>query len=130
MSNSCQITTAQQEMQRGLTFRFDKPELEIERVAVYPYPDLSKLWVRVQLGAFATPVVVQMTCTDEQGMEVSDMLLVDWRDEYISLTMHFKKPPVAAAPYRLHIQVERDGETLARASHDFSLVFVDPNQTY
>jgi len=128
MSSSCQITTAQQEMARGLTFRFDKPEIEVERIAVYPYPDLSRLWVRVQITSFATPVVVQLTCLDQDGIEVSDMLLVDWRDPYISLTMHLKKPPQPDATYLLQVQVERDNEILVSHQHEFPLTFVDPNQ--
>ncbi len=126
--SSCQITTALQEMRKGLTFRFDTNSLSIERIAVYPYPDLKKLWVRVQLSSFATPVVVQMTCLDQDGREVSDMLLVDWRDDYISLTMHFKKPPVPDALYSLSVQVERDDQILDSQQFDFPLTFVDPNQ--
>ena len=124
--SSCQITTAQQEMARGLTFRFDKPEIEIERIAVYPYPDLSRLWVRVQITSFATPVVVTLTCIDEDGIEVSDMLLIDWRDPYISLTMHLKKAPKPDAPYLLRVRVERDEHILADHSHEFPLTFVQP----
>lgn len=124
--SSCQLTTAQQELSKGLTFRFDKPELEIERIVVHPYPDLTKVWVRVQLGSFATPVVVQITCLDQDGKEVGDMLLVDWRDPYISLTMHLKKPPQPDAEYVLHVQVERDEHLLDSRQLDFPLVFVDP----
>jgi hypothetical protein len=127
--SSCQITTAQQEMARGLTFRFDKPEIQVERVAVHPYPDLAKLWVRVQLTSFATPVVVTLTCLDEDRGEVSDMLLVDWRDPYISLTMHLKKSPKPDATYLLRVQVERDEQTLAFHEHTFPLTFVDPDQS-
>ena len=126
--SSCQITTAQQEMARGLTFRFDKPELEVERIAVYPYPDLTRLWVRIQITSFATPVVVQLTCLDQDGREVSDMLLVDWRDPYISLTMHLKKPPVPDATYLLQVLVERDEQVLISHQHEFPLTFVDPDQ--
>ncbi len=126
--SSCQITTAQQEMARGLSFRFDKPEMEVERVAVYPYPDLTRLWVRVQLTSFATPVMVELSCLDPDGAEVASMLLVDWREPYISLTMHLKKPPQPDAEYRLRVQVERDGQTLASGEHAFPLTFVDPDQ--
>ena len=127
LMSSCQITTAQQEMAKGLTFRFDKPELEVERIAVYPYPDLTRLWVRVQITSFATPVVVTLTCFDPEGREVAGMLLVDWRDPYISLTMHLKKPPRPDEVYQLEVQVERDGDLLASGQHVFPLTFVDPN---
>ena len=126
--SSCQITTAQQEMARGLTFRFDKPEMEVERIAVHPYPDLTRLWVRVQLTSFATPVMVHLACTDQDGILVSDMMLIDWRDPYISLTMHLKKPPQPDAPYALQVRVERDGEILAEGMHEFPLTFVDPGR--
>ncbi|HHB90920.1 MAG TPA: hypothetical protein ENK60_06390 [Anaerolineae bacterium] len=126
--SSCQITTAQQEMARGLTFRFDKPEMEVERIAVYPYPDLTRLWVRVQLTSFATPVNIEMTCFDPEGQVVADMLLVEWREPYISLTMHLKKPPQPDAEYTLQVQVERAGKPLAVGEHIFPLTFIDPNQ--
>jgi len=128
--SSCQISTAQQEMQRGLTFRFDTKELDVERIAVYPYPDLKKLWVRVQLSAFATPVVVQMFCRDAQNNVVSEMLLVDWRDTYISLTMHLKKPPVPDATYALNVRVMRDETVLDDQQIDFLLTFVDPGNEH
>ncbi len=125
--SSCQITTAQQEMAKGLTFRFDKPEFEVERIAIYPYPDLTRLWVRVQLTSFATPVVVEMSCLDPEGREVGSMLLVDWRDPYISLTMHLKRPPQPDARYQFQIRVERGGDMLTQATTTFPLTFVDPN---
>jgi hypothetical protein len=115
-------------MQKGLTFRFDTETLSIDRIAVYPYPDLTKLWVRVQLSSFATPVVVTMTCLDQDGREISDMLLVDWRDDYISLTMHLKKPPQPGETYVLHVQVERDEQVLDSQQFDFPLIFEDPNK--
>jgi hypothetical protein len=126
--SSCQITTAQQEMARGLSFRFDKPEMEVERVAVHPYPDLTRLWVRVQLTSFATPVMVELACFDPDGLPVSDMMLIDWREPYISLTMHLKKPPQPDATYILRVRVERSGELLAEGEHAFPLTFVDPEQ--
>jgi len=115
-------------MQRGLTFRFDTQALSVERIAVYPYPDLKKLWVRVQLSAFATPVVVQMFCTDAQNNVVSEMLLVDWRDTYISLTMHLKKPPAPGETYALRVKVMRDEKTLDDEQIQFPLAFVDPGK--
>jgi len=124
--SSCQLTTAQQELSKGLTFRFDADRLAIERIAVHPYPDLTKLWVRVQLSSFATPIVVEITCLDQDGKEVGDMLLVDWRDPYISLTMHLKKPPQPDAAYVLLVRVERDEQALDSQQLDFPLVFVDP----
>ena len=126
--SSCQITTAQQEMARGLTFRFDKPEIMVERVAVYPYPDLTRLWIRIQITSFATPVVVELTCLDEDGIEVASMLLVDWRDPYISLTMHLKKTPKPDTVYVLHVHIERNEKILVEHNHDFSMVFVNPDQ--
>ncbi len=126
--SSCQITTAQQEMAKGLTFRFDKPALEVERIAVYPYPDLSKLWVRVQLTSFATPVMVELICRDVEGVEVTDMLLIDWREPYISITMHLKKPPRPDEQYMLEVRVERNGELLTSREHPFPLRYVDPNE--
>ncbi|NOZ70565.1 MAG: hypothetical protein GXP38_01410 [Chloroflexi bacterium] len=70
--SSCQLDTARAELAKGITLRFDTDTIEIERVAVHPYPDLQRLWVRVQLSTFATPPTIRLSCRDAEGNEVAE----------------------------------------------------------
>ncbi len=104
-----------------------QPETEpphIERMAVHPYPDLKRLWVRVQLSYFQRYPNVRLSCLDESGKEVGEMLLVEWRDPYISLTMHLREPN-PGANYVMRAEVARDEQLLDAQEHPFQLVFSD-----
>ncbi|NOX63927.1 MAG: hypothetical protein GXP42_18590 [Chloroflexi bacterium] len=107
------------------TFDPPKPETEpprIERLAVHPYPDLKRLWVRVQLTYFQRYPNVRLLCLDERGREVGEMLLVEWRDPYISLTMHLRRFE-PGANYLMRVEVARDNQLLDVQEHPFQLVF-------
>lgn len=122
--SSCQLDTARTELAKGITLRFDTDTIEIERIAVHPYPDLQRLWVRVQLSTFATPPTIRLSCRDAEGNEVAETLLVEWQDQYISLTMHLRHPQ-AEATYTLHVEVTRDEQLLASEEYSFPLVFAE-----
>jgi len=93
-------------------------------MAVHPYPDLKRLWVRVQLSNFATPPNVRLLCLDADGQEVAEMLLVEWREPYISITMHLRQPQPGAA-YVMRVEVARDGALLDTAETAFPLQFTE-----
>ncbi len=100
----------------------DAGPLRIERMAVHPYPDLARLWVRVQLSPFAQPPNVRLSCLDADGRVVAEMLLVEWRDPYISLTMHLRQPN-PGADYILRAEVARNEQLLDVNDIPFKLVF-------
>ena len=124
--SSCQLDTARQAMSSGINLRFDSETIAIERMAVHPYPDLQRVWVRIQLSNFATPPDIRLACLDAAGNEVADMLLIEWQDPYISLTMHLRNPEPQAS-YTLQAEVARNGELLTTQSMPFVLEFVDPS---
>ena len=109
---------------QGIPLNFEAGPLRIERMAVHPYPDLKRLWVRLQLSPFARPPNVLLQCLDQDGNEVAEMLLVEWRNPYISVTMHLRQS-VAGASYLLRAQVARDEELLDSREHPFILEFHD-----
>ena len=111
-------------MAAGITLKFDAGPLRIERMEVHPYPDLRRLWVRVQLSNFATPPNVRLACLDATGAEVADMLLVEWQDAYISMTMHLRQPE-PGAQYTFRAEVARDEELLDSRDLPFVLEFQD-----
>lgn len=107
---------------QGITLNFDTGDLCIERMAVHPYPDLKRLWVRVQLSHFATPPNVRLSCIDADGREAAEMLLVEWKEPYISMTMHLRSPK-PDAEYIFRAEVARDDQLLDTKEQPFQLKF-------
>ena len=98
----------------------------IERAEVWPYPELTRLWVRVQIGPFAAHPNLALTILDPAGLPVSQMVMVEIQQPYQSLTMHLRQPPRPGARYRLQIALTRDEETLDTRVVEFELVFREP----
>lgn len=55
-----------------------------------PYPDLQRVWARVQATPFAGHPELEMVILDPDGQAVAEMAMVDVQFTYISLTMHLK----------------------------------------
>lgn len=98
----------------------------IETVAVYPYPDLTRVWVRMQLSYFKRLPNLELYLYDPDGHLISDMLMVEHRNFYVDVTMHLRATPRPGERYRLEALLIRDEEVLDRKVHEFDLVFVDP----
>ncbi|NUQ39109.1 MAG: hypothetical protein HUU23_15230 [Caldilineales bacterium] len=109
---------------QNINLNFDAGPLRIERMAVHPYPDLKRLWVRVQLTSFAAPPNVRLLCLDADGQEAAEMLLVEWREPYISITMHLRQPQ-PSAEYVMRVEVARDSALLDTAETPFCLEFTE-----
>jgi hypothetical protein len=99
----------------------------LERVEVLPYPELSRLWARVQLSPFSTYPNLALTLLDPDGTTVSTLFVVEARQPYQSLTLHLRQPPRAGEQYRLKIELSRDDETLDSQLIPFALVFKEPS---
>ena len=99
----------------------------IERLEIYPYPDLTKIWIRGQLTYFKRFPNLEMTLYDPDGAPISDMLLVEHRTFYLDLTMHLRATPRPGERYRLEVVLVRDEEVLDRRTQEFDLVFVEPD---
>ena len=95
----------------------------IERAEVWPYPELTRLWVRVEIGPFAARPNLELTLLDPAGQPVSQMVMVEIQQPYQSLTMHLRQLPRPGERYRLEIALTRDEETLDTRGVEFELVF-------
>jgi hypothetical protein len=95
----------------------------IERAEVLPYPELSRLWVRVQTSPFSAYPDLLLTLLDPDGTVVSTMYIVEVRESYQSLTLHLRRTPRAGEQYRLQIELSRNGQTLDTRQIDFELTF-------
>jgi hypothetical protein len=98
----------------------------LERVEVLPYPDLSRLWVRVQVSPFSAFPDLSLTLLDPDGVTVSNLFVVEAREPYQSLTLHLRQPPRPGEEYRLDIELSRDTRTLDTRLIPFALVFKEP----
>jgi len=98
----------------------------IEKIEVFPYPDLARLWLRLRMSPFRAFPNVEVYVYDSDAHCVAEMLFVEQRTPYINVTLHLRQPPRPRSRYRLEAFVIRDGEILDHKEHEFALVFVDP----
>jgi hypothetical protein len=97
-----------------------------ERADVLPYPELTRLWVRVQISPFSTYPNLELSLLDPAGKTVATMFIIEAREPYQSLTLHLRQPPQAGEQYCLQIELSRDGEVLDTREVDFALRFKEP----
>ncbi len=98
----------------------------IERAEVWPYPDLKRLWVRVQVSPFASFPNLAFTVTDPDAAVVGTLFMVEIRETYQSATLHLRQEPRPGERYRLEIELEREEAALDQRAIDFDLTFREP----
>jgi hypothetical protein len=99
----------------------------IEKARIFPYPDLTRLWLRIDLSPFTSPPNLEAIIWDPQGEAISSMFLVEWRDPHISLTMHLRRPPQPGKRYTAEfILTGEGGALLDHKEVPFDLVFQEP----
>lgn len=98
----------------------------ITRAEVWPYPELDKLWVRVETSPFVSWPNFSFTVYDPDGNVASSMFVIEARNIYQSLTMHLRRDPQPGAHYRLEIELSRDDAALDTRLLEFDLVYQDP----
>ncbi len=99
---------------------------QIDHIEVYPYPNLTKLWIKINLTYFKTFPSLELYLYDPDGHLITDMLLVEHRNFYVDVTMHLRQPPRPGERYRLEVFLIRDSTILDRKIHEFDLIFIDP----
>jgi hypothetical protein len=98
----------------------------IERAEARPYPDLLRIWVRIQISPFSTYPNLILTLLDPEGDTVSTMFIVEAREPYQSLTLHLRRPPRPGDTYRLEIELSRGEDVLDTCLLSFPLTFEEP----
>ncbi len=103
-----------------------EPELpKIHSIEVYPYPDLKRLWVRIELTPSDVRPVLDLEIFGPDGQLVSDMLIVETAEYQFSVTMHLRRPPQEGEKYFLRGTLIHDKEEIDRFERTFDLLFVD-----
>jgi hypothetical protein len=98
----------------------------IERAQARPYPELTRIWVRIQISPFSTYPDLSLTLLCPDGDTVSTMFIVEAREPYQSLTLHLRQPPRSGETYRLEIELSRGGDVLDTSLLSFPLTFEEP----
>ena len=98
----------------------------IEKIEVYPYPNLTTLWIKMTLSYFKRYPNIELYLYDPDNKLIADMLLIEHRNFYVDITMHLRQSPRPGELYRLEAFLIRDDTILDEKHHEFTLVFVDP----
>ncbi|NPA90727.1 MAG: hypothetical protein GXO55_04665 [Chloroflexi bacterium] len=98
----------------------------IESIQVFPYPHLTKLWIKMNLSYFKTYPNLELYLYDPDGTLLGDMLFVEHRNFYVDVTMHLRAEPRPGEQYRLEVYLIRDDTILDHQVKEFDLIFVDP----
>jgi hypothetical protein len=97
------------------------------RAQALPYPDLKRVWARVQLTEFTAHPTLEMAILGPDQEEQAAMVMVDVQHTYISLTMHVRQS-LPGQPYRFLLRLTRDGMLLDQRQVPFHLIFVDRDE--
>ena len=110
-------------------FQQDEP-LKLQRIVLYPYPDLKRIWTRI----WVTPVAdqqpnVEVRVLNPDGSENTSVYLMMRSEERIETTLHLRDG-TPGATYRvvaeLSIGLSEDPEVIDRREFDLTLEFRDP----
>lgn len=104
--------------------------LRMERVVLYPYPDLRRIWTRVWLTAVADEKPnIELTIYDPQGDENCSVFMMEHDEQRAETTLHLRNPEPGAT-YRVVAELTRgigDGQQLLEhREFDLLLVFRNP----
>jgi hypothetical protein len=99
---------------------------KIQRAEVWPYPDLARLWIRLEVSPFAAFPHLAFSAADPDGQIVATMFMVEIREPYQSVTLHLRQPPRPGERYTLEIELSRDEALLDARTVEFELTFREP----
>ncbi len=99
------------------------------RAQALPYPELKRVWARVELTPFARRPgpELEMAILGPDGREVAAMAMVDVQHSYVSLTMHLRQP-LPDERYTLLLRLTSEDTLLDQRAVPFDLVFVERDE--
>ncbi len=114
----------QEEMLKFVVSR--EPDLpRIHFIKVYPYPDLRRLWVRIELTPSDVKPVLDLEVFGPDGRLASDALIVEIGEYNFSMTMHLRTPPKEGKKYFMRGTLIYDDKEIDHLEQTFDLSFVD-----
>lgn len=110
----------------------DNTPMKFERIILYPYPDLKRIWTRVWLPAVeGKRPNVELVVVNPDGTENTAVYMMARTEQRIETTLHLRDPQPGAI-YRVFAQLTQGygDETveLDRREFDLALEFRDPQK--
>ena len=111
---------------------FDDDEtLRFERIVLYPYPDLKRIWTRLWITAVQdTEPNVEVVVLNPDGTENASVYLMSQTEQRVETTLHLKDPLPGATYHAiafLTLGIEESPEIVDRQEFDLILEFRNPN---
>ncbi len=110
-------------------FQADEP-LRFERIIIYPYPDLKRIWVRAWMTAVQDQQPnIEIIILNPDGSENNSVYLMNHAEQRLETTMHMRKG-VPGTTYHvvavLSLGVNDQPEVIDHQEFDLILEFRDP----
>lgn len=104
--------------------------LKLDRVVLYPYPDLKRIWARVWLSTLAEEKPnIEIILLDPDGIENCSVYLMNHAEQRAETTLHMRNP-VAGQTYPVIVELTRGlgdaVELIDRQQFELALVFRNP----
>lgn len=104
--------------------------LKLDRVVLYPYPDLKRIWARVWLSTLAEEKPnIEIILLDPDGIENCSVYLMNHAEQRAETTLHLRNP-VAGQTYVVIVELTRGlgdaVELIDRQQFELALVFRNP----
>ena len=104
--------------------------LKLERVVLYPYPDLKRIWARVWLSTLAEEKPnIEIIVLDPDGIENCSVYLMAHAEQRAETTLHMRNP-VAGQSYPVIVELTRGlgdaVEWIDRQQFELTLEFRNP----
>jgi hypothetical protein len=106
--------------------------LRFERIVLYPYPDLKRIWTRIWVTAVQDQHPnVEIRVLNPNGTENTSVYMMAQAEQRIETTLHLRNP-VPGATYRvvadLTLGITEEPELVDQAEFDLVLEFRDPER--
>jgi hypothetical protein len=104
--------------------------LKLDRVVLYPYPDLKRVWARVWLSTLADEKPnIEIILLDPDGVENCSVYLMAHAEQRAETTLHLRNP-VAGQTYPVIVELTRGlgdaAELIDRQQFELALEFRNP----
>lgn len=107
-------------------------KLRFERIVLYPYPDLKRIWARAWLTAVADQKPnIELALINPDGSENASVYLMAHPEQRVETTLHLRNPQPGATYHviaTLSLGLTESPELVERQEFDLKLEFRNPQK--
>lgn len=115
-----------------IPFFDESGKLAFERIVLYPYPDLKRIWTRVWLTAVIDQRPnIEVTILDPDGRENTSVFLMSHAETRADSTLHLRHPLPGETYHviaELTLGLSESAELVERQEFDLLLEFRNPDR--